>query len=250
MSLFEKRPSTDEAEVVDQPAAAVATAAHPVVASDQIEAAAPQGASTETRDTVDGDRTRKPTAAETEVPAPVTSVTDHHDITGDGRVDELATDDLAADEPVTAEPVSSQSMAAEPVTGASVTGGSGPGEPRTAEPVAGEAVIDQPIAGHPVAAALDGQAFDASAPGARTAGTEQPADWRQVLLEFVDHPRDAVEKADRLVDDAVRSLTERIHREHSGLREAWHTHGEPSTEDLRNALRGYRDFFEKVLSNR
>jgi len=84
---------------------------------------------------------------------------------------------------------------------------------------------------------------------AGTPGTEPSGDWRQVLMEFVDHPREAVEKADRLVDDAVRSLTERINREHSGLRDAWHTHGEPSTEDLRKALRGYRDFFEKVLSS-
>ncbi|WP_018502614.1 flagellar biosynthesis protein FlhF [Parafrankia discariae] len=84
---------------------------------------------------------------------------------------------------------------------------------------------------------------------AGAASSDEPeGDWRQVLIDFVDHPRQAVEKADRLVDEAVRSLTDRISREHSGLRSAWHDHGEPSTEDLRKALRGYREFFEKVLS--
>ncbi|ABW11630.1 hypothetical protein Franean1_2194 [Parafrankia sp. EAN1pec] len=83
-----------------------------------------------------------------------------------------------------------------------------------------------------------------------TSSGEPEGAWRQVLIDFVDHPRQAVEKADRLVDEAVRSLTDRISREHSGLRSAWHDHGEPSTEDLRKALRGYREFFEKILSAR
>lgn len=71
--------------------------------------------------------------------------------------------------------------------------------------------------------------------------------WREVLLSFVDDPRKSVERADGLVDEAVRALRQRIDDEHQGLRETWHTDGEPSTEDLRSALRGYRDFFEKVL---
>jgi len=100
------------------------------------------------------------------------------------------------------------------------------------------------------AAGAAGAGATQSGDGRQSGDTAQSADWRQVLLEFVDHPREAVEKADRLVDDAVRALTERINKEHSGLRDAWRTHGEPSTEDLRKALRGYRDFVEKILSSR
>jgi len=128
-------------------------------------------------------------------------------------------------------------------------------EPATGEPVAGVehgAMSDAgawtaPTSGRDETA---GQPDPAAADGRQSGDTAQSADWRQVLLEFVDHPREAVEKADRLVDDAVRALTERINKEHSGLRDAWRTHGEPSTEDLRKALRGYRDFFEKILSSR
>ncbi|ADP81994.1 hypothetical protein [Pseudofrankia inefficax] len=128
---------------------------------------------------------------------------------------------------------------------------------------AGDSRVDEPVADDFVAGPPDGPAVAVAAAtgtgtGTGTGGPEQPAaggkeapgDWRQVLMEFVDHPREAVEKADQLVEDAVRALTEQINREHTGLRDAWRTHGEPSTEDLRKALRGYRDFFEKVLSNR
>jgi hypothetical protein len=71
---------------------------------------------------------------------------------------------------------------------------------------------------------------------------------REVLLSFVDSPREAVERADRLVEEAVRAVTERIERERAVLQEAWRNHGEPSTEELRTALRGYRDFFEKIIT--
>ncbi|MBL7492170.1 hypothetical protein I6A60_30245 [Frankia sp. AgB1.9] len=131
---------------------------------------------------------------------------------------------------------------------------------RVDEPVADDFVADPPD-GPAVAADASATGADAGTDTGTDAGTdgpeqpaagakEQPGDWRQVLMEFVDHPREAVEKADQLVEDAVRALTEQINREHTGLRDAWRTHGEPSTEDLRKALRGYRDFFEKVLSNR
>ncbi|WP_076820802.1 hypothetical protein [Pseudofrankia asymbiotica] len=131
-------------------------------------------------------------------------------------------------------------------------------DPDVDSPVsAGTAAGTNPAADTDIDADVDADRSDQADKGTTDAtgatgatGAGQSGAWRQVLLEFVDHPREAVEKADRLVDDAVRSLTERINREHTGLRDAWHTHGEASTEDLRKALRGYRDFFEKVLNNR
>ncbi|MBL7497183.1 hypothetical protein I6A84_18180 [Frankia sp. CNm7] len=134
--------------------------------------------------------------------------------------------------------------------GAPTPAASFPGTHGGTHDAAGGVRADEPVAADPLGSkAFDGTSVSGASTGTN-AGDEQSGAWRQVLLEFVDHPREAVEKADRLVDDAVRSLTERISREHSGLREAWHTHGEPSTEDLRRALRGYRDFFDKVLSSR
>jgi hypothetical protein len=127
------------------------------------------------------------------------------------------------------------------------TGGLGAATTADTDDLGGATTADTDGLSAPAAAGTSTPGDDATGAGAKST---QAGAWREVLLDFVDHPRDAVEKADRLVDDALRSFTERINREHSGLRDAWKTHGEPSTEDLRAALRGYRDFFDKVLNSR
>ncbi|WP_405164892.1 hypothetical protein OG203_07210 [Nocardia sp. NBC_01499] len=72
--------------------------------------------------------------------------------------------------------------------------------------------------------------------------------WREVQGNFVDNPRDAVTKADQIVADVIYQLTtayaerKRVLEERSaGLQEA-------DTEELRQALRGYRGFFRRLLS--
>ena len=72
--------------------------------------------------------------------------------------------------------------------------------------------------------------------------------WTQVQSAFVDDPRDCVQKADGLVADVVDKLTAGFSAARSGLEEQWDRGEEVSTEDLRIALKRYREFFERLLA--
>lgn len=72
--------------------------------------------------------------------------------------------------------------------------------------------------------------------------------WETLQVSFVDEPRHAVEEADRLVSEAVNSLTKGFTGEREKLEQQWHRGEDVSTEDLRLALRRYRSFFERILS--
>lgn len=72
--------------------------------------------------------------------------------------------------------------------------------------------------------------------------------WSEVQAEFVDDPRSAVEKAQRLVDDLVKELTDTFARERSSLEGKWSGGGEADTEELRVALQRYRSLFNRLLS--
>jgi hypothetical protein len=61
---------------------------------------------------------------------------------------------------------------------------------------------------------------------------------------FVDEPRQAVEEAGRFVDDLVRQVAEAIQQQRGQLGGAT---PEGSTEDLRLALRAYRQFVDRLL---
>ena len=65
---------------------------------------------------------------------------------------------------------------------------------------------------------------------------------------FVDDPKDCVHKADGLVSDVVDQLTNGFSEARSRLEENWARGEEASTEDLRVALKGYREFFERLLA--
>ena len=72
--------------------------------------------------------------------------------------------------------------------------------------------------------------------------------WTEVQSAFVDDPRDCVQKADGLVADVVDKLTAGFTEARSRLEEQWDRGEEVSTEDLRIALKRYRDFFERLLA--
>ncbi len=84
-----------------------------------------------------------------------------------------------------------------------------------------------------------------------TAGAKLRERWLGVQTEFVDEPRAAVEKADSLVAEVLKQLTDTFAGERQRLENAW-SHGddtsEVSTEDLRQAIRRYRSFFDRLLS--
>ena len=72
--------------------------------------------------------------------------------------------------------------------------------------------------------------------------------WTEVQSAFVDDPRDCVQKADGLVADVVEKLTAGFAQARSQLEEQWDRGEKVSTEDLRIALKRYREFFERLLA--
>ena len=91
---------------------------------------------------------------------------------------------------------------------------------------------------------------------ARGAGASQPllangaaftSRWTEIQTMFVDEPRTAVEQADTLVAEVIRELARVFAEERGQLESAWSRGTDVSTEDLRQALQRYRDFFHVLL---
>jgi hypothetical protein len=78
-------------------------------------------------------------------------------------------------------------------------------------------------------------------------GMDFSARWQAIQQGFVDDPRTAVADADKLVGDVLQRLSSTFDEQHKALEHQW-SDGEPDTEDLRTALRRYRDFFERLLT--
>ena len=72
--------------------------------------------------------------------------------------------------------------------------------------------------------------------------------WNAIQAGFVDEPRRAVEEADGLVAKAIKRVAETFADERAGLESQWDSGDDVSTEDLRQALRRYRSFFDRILS--
>jgi hypothetical protein len=74
------------------------------------------------------------------------------------------------------------------------------------------------------------------------------ARWDRVQIGFVDEPRAAVEQADGLVATIVKRIAEQFAAERAELEHQWDRGDNVSTEDLRQALRRYRSFFDRLLA--
>ncbi len=74
------------------------------------------------------------------------------------------------------------------------------------------------------------------------------ARWDDVQAAFVDNPKECVQKADTLVAEVVEQLTTGFSDARSRLEEQWARGEKVSTEDLRVALKRYREFFQRLLS--
>ena len=161
-----------------------------------------------------------------------------------------------------AEHAASSTVAAEP-SPAQTESTVSAGEPSA---MATDAVTNQtpPSAAHsePSTPLSESAIADTEAP-AGTAQTESPTErslfaddelaglrarWDNVQAGFVDDPKECVHKADGLVSDVVDQLTIGFAETRSRLEEQWARGEEASTEDLRLALRRYRDFFERLLA--
>jgi len=74
------------------------------------------------------------------------------------------------------------------------------------------------------------------------------ARWDQAQTSFVDEPRQAVEQADSLVANVVKRIAEQFANERAQLEKQWDRGDNVSTEDLRQVLRRYRSFFDRLLA--
>ena len=72
--------------------------------------------------------------------------------------------------------------------------------------------------------------------------------WSGIQDWFADEPRQAVEEADVLVAKTIRRLVERFAAERRSLEAQLEHPDRVSSEELHQAMRRYRSFFERVLS--
>ncbi|BCJ60581.1 hypothetical protein [Micromonospora endophytica] len=70
--------------------------------------------------------------------------------------------------------------------------------------------------------------------------------WRDVQLRFVDDPKAAAGEAQSLVDEAMQALSAAL-AEHKRKLGGWQEADSSDTEELRVAVREYRDFLDRVL---
>jgi hypothetical protein len=115
-------------------------------------------------------------------------------------------------------------------------------ETLAAEARATEARAAEARAATPAANAHQTELFDTGA------ADELRTRWQAIQVAFVDEPRGAVEQADKLVDEVLKQLADSFTRERGELERAWSGGSEASTEDLRQAIRRYRSFFNRLLA--
>jgi len=72
--------------------------------------------------------------------------------------------------------------------------------------------------------------------------------WSEIQTSFVDEPRKSVEQADALVAEVMQRLAQVFADERSKLEQQWDRGEDTDTEALRQALRRYRSFFDRLLS--
>ncbi|MGC5309642.1 hypothetical protein [Micromonospora zamorensis] len=70
--------------------------------------------------------------------------------------------------------------------------------------------------------------------------------WRDVQLRFVDDPHAAAGEAQSLVEEAIQALSSALAAQKNTLG-GWQDAGSADTEQLRMAVRNYRDFLDRVL---
>jgi hypothetical protein len=71
--------------------------------------------------------------------------------------------------------------------------------------------------------------------------------WHEIKADFVDDPVAALTRAHDLLTDAVNELTEAMLAERDEL-DPLRTTSTPDTESMRMAMRGYREFLDRILA--
>jgi hypothetical protein len=91
--------------------------------------------------------------------------------------------------------------------------------------------------------ALTGTRREPAAPDAP--GSISPQRWSEILVSFVDNPRDSVKMAADAVDSAIEEVVASVRVRQRALESSWQS-SETDTEQLRIALREYRRFGAQV----
>jgi len=89
---------------------------------------------------------------------------------------------------------------------------------------------------------------DTMSAGARPDALPDMTDYRvrfeKIQAEFIEEPKVAVEKAERLVEEAIDRMTTSMHEQMQELHR--YTDRSSDTEQLRVTMRRYRDFIESL----
>jgi hypothetical protein len=132
-------------------------------------------------------------------------------------------------------------------------------DPRTTETAGGKGGLQNdpglstPPTGMAVNKTAGGDGASSHEGGASSLLSSDKADsfgrrWTDIQSNFVDEPKTAVRNADGLVSEVIQELSSRFAQERQGLEHLWSGGGDVSTEELRMALRHYRDFFQRLLA--
>jgi hypothetical protein len=94
----------------------------------------------------------------------------------------------------------------------------------------------------------DATSADATRPDALPDMTDYRVRFEKIQSEFIEEPKAAVEKAERLVEEAIERMTKSMHEQMQEL----HQHADRSsdTEQLRVTMRRYRDLIESLGGQR
>ncbi|WP_435872904.1 hypothetical protein [Micromonospora chalcea] len=168
-------------------------------------------------------------------------------VDGDARANGVVRDDAAADGAVgygSAEP-GLVDPDAEPVPAADEDADRRHDHIDAGTAAAGAAAAGTALGGadRPTPGAVPADAATLFAPAAAQGFRDR---WRDVQLRFVDDPRAAVGEAESLVEEAIEALSTALREQRTRLG-AWQESGSTDTEQLRVAVRGYRDFLDRVL---
>jgi hypothetical protein len=168
---------------------------------------------------------------------------DRDPIDREPAVREPADHESAAHEPVEQEPFDHESVAHEPAEHERTEHEPVDREPFNQERTDHEQDTAEPTELHAVSTtAGDTPLFTAD----DTA--DYQAEWRALQADFVDDPREAVQRADELVAQVMQTLATTFTEHKHSLEEQWQRGDEVQTEELRQALKRYRSFFDRLLS--
>jgi hypothetical protein len=72
--------------------------------------------------------------------------------------------------------------------------------------------------------------------------------WQLIQGRFVDEPKGAVEEADGLVAEVIQDLAATFANQRKSLESKWQSGDESSTDEMLQALRQYKSFFQRLLA--